>query len=517
MTEPGPALAAGDTILTATGISKSFGGVHALTGVDLTLRRGTVLAIAGENGAGKSTLIKTLTGVHQPDEGTIVIDGTPQTLSPASARQLGIAAVAQELSVLDHQSVAENITLGQAPLTRLGFIDRRAQRAQAEALLDRLRLQVSPHAMVRDLTLAQKQMVEISKAMVTAPRILILDEPTSGLREDDVRTLLDLIKQLRDEGTCVVLVTHRMSEMFECSDQIMVLKDGRHVGTRETASTSEQEIVRLMVGRELSTVYPDKPAADQAPETIMSVEGFSVPGTLVHDVSLDVPRGRIVALAGLAGHGQTHLLEGIAGLRPSKGDIVLNGRRQRAFGSVASGIRTGVVLIPEDRKTQGRVLPMNIGQTVSLPTVGRRAAAGWISSAKESQVATEAIETMEIRPPDERVIAGQLSGGNQQKIVIGKWLVSNPAVVLCADPTRGIDVGTKQEIYGLLRRLSDQGVGVLMLSTDLTEVVGLADIVHVMAEGQIVRTLVGDEINDEAITGAAFQAAQAATESEEEA
>ncbi len=368
--------------------------------------------------------------------------------------------------------------------------------------------------MVRDLTLAQKQMVEISKAMVASPRVLILDEPTSGLREGDVETLLNLIKQLRDEGTSVVLVTHRMSEMFECSDRIMVLKDGRHVGTRVTADTSEREIVQLMVGRELSTVYPDK-AADAAGETILAVNNFSVAGTLVNNVFLEVPAGQIVALAGLAGHGQTHLLEGIAGLRPAKGQLVLGDRIMAPFGSVAAGIRNGVVLIPEDRKTQGLVLPMTIGQNVSLPTVGRRAAAGWISSAKEDKVAKQAIDTMSIRPPNPRIVAGQLSGGNQQKIVIGKWLVANPRVVLCADPTRGIDVGTKQEIYTLLRDLASRGVGVLMISTDLTEVVGLADIVYVMAEGRIVRRLTGAEITDEAITGAAFQAAAEAAEAAE--
>jgi len=506
VTDAGSVPSGGAVILAASGIRKSFGGVHALSGVDLTVRAGTVTAIAGENGAGKSTLIKVLTGIYQPDEGTVEIDGQPRTLTPALARELGIAAVAQELSVLDHQSVADNITLGREPRTRLGFVDRREQYKQTTALLDRIGLQVSPHTMVRDLTLAQKQMVEITKAMVASPRILILDEPTSGLREGDVQTLLDLIRQLRDEGTGLILVTHRMSEMFEVSDEIMVLKDGRHAGTRTTAATDEREIVRLMVGRDLDAVYPDKaPARSASDEIVMEIENFNVTGTQVHDVALTIPRGRIVALAGLAGHGQTPLLEGIAGLRSAKGRIRLGGRTLSPFPSVAAGIRNGVVLIPEDRKTQGLVLPMTIGQNVSLPTVARRAVAGWISTTKETAVTKQAIEAVAIRPPDPTLVAGQLSGGNQQKVVIGKWLVANPKVVLCADPTRGIDVGTKQEIYTLLRRLASDGVGVLMLSTDLTEVVGLADIVHVMAEGRIVRTLTGDQITEEAITGAAFQ------------
>ncbi len=264
---------AGGAILTATGIAKSFGGVHALRGVDLTLRPQSVLAIAGENGAGKSTLIKTLTGVYQPDEGTIVIDGAEQSLTPARARELGVAAVAQELSVLDHQSVADNIFLGREPRGRFGLTDRQRRDGLAQELLTRLGLSISPRTMVRDLTLAEKQMVEIAKAMSTSPRILILDEPTSGLREGDVETLLKLIRQLRDAGTSIVLVTHRMSEMFEVSDAIMVLKDGKHVGTRPTADTTEAEIVKLMVGRELAAVYPPK-ASDQPSRNDLDGLGF---------------------------------------------------------------------------------------------------------------------------------------------------------------------------------------------------------------------------------------------------
>ncbi len=356
-------------------------------------------------------------------------------------------------------------------------------------------------------------MVEIAKAMSTSPRILILDEPTSGLREGDVETLLKLIRQLRDAGTSIVLVTHRMSEMFEVSDAIMVLKDGKHVGTRPTADTTEAEIVKLMVGRELAAVYPPK-ASDQPSETILTVSDFSVPGTMVHDISLTIPKGKLVALAGLAGHGQNDLLEGLAGLRPSRGNLTLDGHEFSALRSVAAGIRHGIVLIPEDRKSQGLVLPMTISQNISLPTVFRRAKAGWISRTAEKEVATKAISAMAIRPADPGKIAGQLSGGNQQKIVIGKWLVADPRVILCADPTRGIDVGTKQEIYGLLRKLANDGIGVLMLSTDLTEIVGLADIVHVMAEGRIVRTLTGSQITEETITGAAFQGVEESIQEE---
>lgn len=503
MSESGPILPG--CTLSARDITKSFGGVHALRGVSIDLGLGSVLAIAGENGAGKSTLIKILTGIHQPDGGTIAIDGTAQQLSPARAKELGIATVAQELSVLDHLSIAENITLGCEPLNRFGLVDRKKQRSDAQHLLDRLGLGLDPDDMVRDLSLANKQMVEIAKAMVTNPRILILDEPTSGLRETDVATLLGLVRQLRDEGAALVIITHRMSEIFQISDKIMVLKDGEHVGTVPTAQTSEQEIVRMMVGRDLNAVYPDKKPLAEHSDPVLSVSGLTLPGTTIRDISLTVPRGAVVALAGLAGQGQNDLLEGIAGLRPARGRITMGDRTRPAFGSVAEAAKNGVVLIPEDRKTQGLVLPMSIGQNISLPTVGRRSLLGWVRQAAENRVADQAIAQMEIRPPDATVIAGQLSGGNQQKVVISKWLVADPEVVLCADPTRGIDVGTKQEIYQLLRSLADSGVGVLMLSTDLTEVIGLADIVHVMAEGRIVATLTGQAIDEETITDAAFQ------------
>lgn len=509
MTDSGPIPAAG--VLSARDITKSFGGVHALKEVSIDLTPSSVLAIAGENGAGKSTLIKILTGIHQPDSGEILVDNSPAALTPAKAKELGIATVAQELSVLDHLSIAENITLGSEPLTRFRLVNRKQQLAETSQVLSRLGLDLDPHAMVRDLSLAHKQLVEIAKAMVTNPRFLILDEPTSGLRETDVATLLGLITQLRDEGTSMVIITHRMSEIFEVSDRIMVLKDGEHIATRPTSEIDEAGLVRMMVGRDVTTLYPDKAKIQPDTKDALTISNFTLPGSKVHDINLSIPAGCIVALAGLAGQGQNDLLEGIAGLRPARGRLNIDGRERSAFTSVAQAAKSGVVLIPEDRKTQGLVLPMSIGQNISLPTVARRAIAGWVHQSAEDEVAAEAMRQMEIRPFDASVITGQLSGGNQQKVVIGKWLVAEPRVVLCADPTRGIDVGTKQEIYTLLRSLASDGVGVLMLSTDLTEIIGLADIVHVMAEGRIVRTLTGELIDEETITQAAFQGAESAS------
>lgn len=498
-TVPSPSLVA------ATGLTKAFGGVKALTDVDVNLLPGEVVALAGENGAGKSTLIRILTGLQQPDAGTIEVDGNRIVLNPARARELGIAVVSQELSVLDHLSVADNISLGREVRGRFGMVDRNAQRGAAARALARVGLGISPEVMVRDLSLAQRQLVEIAKSLASDPRVLILDEPTSGLREDDVQRLLALVRLLSDQGHAILFVTHRMAEIFSVSDRIVVLKDGRLVATVPTGATTEAELVRLMVGRDLSAHFPDKSDV-AAGASVLTLTSFSVVGTMVSGVSLDVPRGRIVALAGLAGHGQIQLLEGIGGLRRSRGHIAISGRPRRPFGSVGEAVAAGVVLIPEDRKVQGLVLPMTVGENISLPTMGRRATAGWINAARERAVVRKAMDAMRIRPRRPAAVAGELSGGNQQKVVIGKWLASDPRVVLCADPTRGIDVATKQEIYGLLRGLVDRGVGVLMLSTDLSEIVGLADIVLVMAEGRLVERLEGSAITEEAITGAAFQA-----------
>lgn len=495
-------------ILSGAGLQKSFGGIRALRDVDIELNAAEVLAIAGENGAGKSTLIKILTGVVEPDSGEITVDGHAQRLTPARARDLGIAAVTQELSVLDHLSVAENISLGREPRGRFGVVNRTELDRRAVAALERVGLSVGTHVMGRDLSLANKQLVEIGKALAIDPRILILDEPTSGLREAEVNRLLELVLRLRDEGCSVVIITHRMKEMFQVADRIMVLKDGAHMATLDLRSTSPDEVVRLMVGREVGSLFPanrGRNAPGSENDLVLRVKDLRIPGTMIRGVSLDIPRGNIVALAGLAGHGQIELLEGISGLRPGRGQIVINGRPWAAFRRVAQGVKAGIALIPEDRKTEGLVLPMSVGQNISLPTLHRRSHFGWIDSVAERTVAEKQIDSMQIRPADASVRAGQLSGGNQQKIVIGKWLAAEPKIILAADPTRGIDVATKREIFVLLRRLSDDGVGVLLVSTDLTEIVGVADIVHVMSEGRIIETFAGDAISEEALTEAAFR------------
>ena len=484
-------------------IHKRFGGVHALRGVSLTVPRSAVIGLAGENGAGKSTLLKVLSGLYRPDEGEVVVDGRPQTdYSPAAARAAGIATVTQELSLVDHLSVSENVLLMQEPRNRFGLVRRGAVRARCAEALGQLGAAISPDAMVRDLSFADRQLVEIAKALVQDPRLLVLDEPTSGLRDAEVSRLLQTVAELKRSGRSIIFITHRMSEMFEVCDSFTVLKDGQSVGALPRSAATPSAIIRLMVGRDIASLFPEKVAPAPGPP-LLEARGFSVTGTSVADVDLRVCAGEVVGLAGLAGNGQNELLEGLAGLRRSVGEQVVATRRG-PFRSPAAAIAAGVALIPEDRKTQGLVLELPVRSNIGLPTIRRRARAGIVDRRAERALAESTVTALSVRPGDPEVSAGGLSGGNQQKVVLGKWLAADPSVYLCSDPTRGIDVGTKQEIYELLRRLAAQGSGVVLLSTDLPELVGVCDRVIVMSGGRIVAELAGPQITEENITAASF-------------
>jgi ribose transport system ATP-binding protein len=495
--------ASGQPLVELTDIHKRFGGVHALRGVSLTVPRATVIGLAGENGAGKSTLLKVLSGLYVPDQGDVVIDGQPQRdYSPATARAAGIATVTQELSLVDHLSVSENVMLMQEPRNRLGLIRRKVVRERCLAALAQLGATISPDAMIRDLSFADRQLVEIAKALVQDPRLLVLDEPTSGLRDAEVGRLLETVAELRRSGRSIIFITHRMSEMFEVCDSFTVLKDGRSVGSVPRADATPSAIISMMVGRDIASLFPEKTATTPG-ASALRVHGFGVTGTAVTGIDLDVRAGEVVGLAGLAGNGQNELLEGLAGLRRSVGEQLV-GTRRGPFRDPAAAIAAGVALIPEDRKTQGLVLELSVRANVGLPTIRRRAHAGIVDRRAEQALAESTVTSLSVRPGDPDVAAGGLSGGNQQKVVLGKWLAADPSVYLCSDPTRGIDVGTKQEIYELLRRLAAQGSAVVLLSTDLTELVGVCDRVLVMSGGRIVAELAGAEITEENITAASF-------------
>lgn len=497
-------------IVELRGVSKQFGGIRALRGVDLKIHAGTVIGIAGENGAGKSTLLKILTGIYQPSQGQILYHGELQkALSPRRAAAAGVAYVAQELSVFEHLSVLDNIILGHEPM-RAGIVDRRAGRKLAADALARVGSDISVDAMVRDLAFADRQLVEIAKALVSDPKLLVLDEPTSGLREEEVRHLLGLMSSLRDQGRSVIFITHRMSEFFAVTDQMFVMRDGQSVRTLDTRDTNPDEVVSLMIGGRLNSMFPERPPvpshADAEP--LLTTHHLSVDGTSIAEINLELRCGEILGIAGLAGNGQNELLEGLGGVRRCHGEYLVNGI-SGPFRSVRAAMNAGIALVPEDRKRHGLVLPLSIAGNMMLPHLQRFSRHGVVRDGDAEREVREMVETMQVRPPNPSSVAESLSGGNQQKVVIGKALMATPRVYLFSDPTRGIDVKTKFEIYTLMRDIAARGDGVILVSTDLAEVTNLCHRVLVMAHGRVVAELTGEQINDHDITKASFEAVTA--------
>jgi ribose transport system ATP-binding protein len=498
-----------EPILELVDVSKRYGGVRALERARFACVRGRIHALLGENGAGKSTLIKVMAGVVQPDEGRIVLEGTVRRFAhPQEAVSAGIACIFQELSLMPDLSVADNICITSPP-RRWGLVDRAAQRRIAEAALARAGAEgIHPLAPVASLSLSRRQMVEIAKALVRQPKILILDEATSALTAADVRRVHALLRRLRDEGLALVYITHRMNEIAELADDCSVFRNGRQVATFAAGTHSDAETVEMMIGRDIEHAFPPKaaPAAGEAvAPAVLEVRGLDWNGRL-HDIALDVRPGEIVGLGGLDGQGQREFLLALFGvLRGSTGEVRLGGRRA-AFASPREAKRAapGVALVPEDRKTDGLLLPMSVRDNLTLVAMDRLSRAGVISAGDEARAVDEMVRRLGIKTPDLDEPVGTLSGGNQQKVVIAKWLMSAPRVVLLSDPTRGIDVGTKQEIYVLLRRLAADGAAVLLYSTDYAELIGCCDRVAVFLDGRIVRWLSGDALTERALVSSAL-------------
>ena len=505
MTEMHPELG---PLVELRGINKSFGGVHALRDVDFAIPAAKIIGLVGENGAGKSTLLKVLSGTYKADAGEIFIDGVSQWhYGPDDARRAGISMVTQELSLFPNLTVAANISIGREPTT-VGLVSGAKARQAALQALRLIQSTISPDAVVRDLPFADRQNVEIAKALVDDPRILVLDEPTSGLREAEVDALMAAMRQLKEAGRSVIFITHRMSELFDVCDSFMVMKDGVSVGTREVGATTPDELVSMMVGRDIKSLYPPKPDVIRTPGTEkLQLRGFRV-GRSVGPVDLDLFDGEILGIAGLAGNGQNELLEGIAGLRRSTGTMWRSGdpkKRTKPYSTPGAAVRAGYSLVPEDRKGQGLVLSFPVFKNVTLAGLRQISRFGFLSQAKEYEATRRYIDTLDIRTPSESAVTAGLSGGNQQKVVLAKALDTKPAVLLLSDPTRGIDVGTKQEIYTLVRQLASEGVGIVFLSTDVTEIVGLCDRVLVMSHRVVVAELEGADVTEESITRAAFE------------
>jgi ribose transport system ATP-binding protein len=489
------------------GVSKRYGGVRALEKAELTVEGGRVHAILGENGAGKSTLIKIMAGVVAPDEGRMLLEGSEVVFpDPAAANQAGIVCIFQELSLIPDLSVADNIVISNPP-SRFGMIDRRAQRRIAEEALARAGGEdIHPSAPVKDLPLSRRQIVEIAKALARKPRILILDEATSALTAADVTKVFSVLKRLRSEGLALLYISHRMHEIAEIADECTVFRNGRNVATYKAGTKTDNEVVEMMIGREYSHVFPPKPQAmpsDKPP--VLEVRNLSW-GQRLRDISLTARAGEVVGLGGLDGQGQRPLLLALFGvLKGITGEVLIDGKRTRiASPRAAKSRKIGMALIPEDRKTEGLMLPMSVRDNLSLAALERLSYGGIIDRSAERKAVDEMIKLLAIRTAGTNLPVGSLSGGNQQKVVIAKWLMVTPRIILLNDPTRGIDVGTKQEIYQLLRKLADSGAAIVFYSTDYDELIGCCDRVLVLYDGAVKRTLVGSEITERALIGSAL-------------
>jgi ribose transport system ATP-binding protein len=495
-------------ILEAHDVNKRFGNTVALHDATFVCQRGSIHALVGENGAGKSTLIKIIAGVVTPDSGEIKIDGRISTIhSPAHAAQYGIVPVFQELSLLPDLTVAANIFISNPPVNRLGTVNRNRLKEATEALCAELGFDhLDPNALVREIPLAQRQLVEIAKAFSHNPKLLILDEGTSALSVQDVKRVFEVIRRMRDQGRSVIFISHRMSEVEEIADTLTIFRDGQDVGSFPMGTVSHEEMVQLMIGRKLEQVFPPKPENTAPSAPLLEVDNLSWEPTL-HDISLRVGKGEIVGLGGLDGQGQGELLFSLFGvLRGVHGNIRVDGHETKIMSpSSAISKSNRMALIPEDRKTEGLILPMSVGDNAILSVIDRLLNQfGLVDNAKERATVQQMIERMQVKVGSPRAPVRSLSGGNQQKVVIGKWLLTDAQIYLLHDPTRGIDVGTKQEIYQLIRQLADKGAGVLFFSTELSELVGMCDRVLVLYEGRIFRELVGDEITEESIISAAL-------------
>ena len=475
-------------LLEMRGIRKSFPGVLALDNVHLTVLPGEILALLGENGAGKSTLMRCLNGVFTPDAGEILWQGQPVTIrSPHDAQRLGISMIHQELALIPYLNAGQNIYLGREPKGRLpGTLDWGALYRDARAQLERLSLDIDPHTPVRQLPIAQQQMIEVAKALSLNAKLIVMDEPTSSLTDREVDTLFEQMRRLRAEGVSIIFISHRMDEVHAVCDRATVMRDGTYVDTRPVAGLTDEEIIRMMVGREAGDLYQrsaERPAIDQhAP--VLEVSHLSRAGVL-DDITFNLYRGEVLSIAGLVGAGRTELAEALFGAQPAtSGEIRLNGELIKVR-RPSEGIRRGIALITEDRKGQGLFLRMNVGTNLTMAVLQRLTRFGLIRWPAVRKLGEQYVSDLSIRTPSLEQKVRNLSGGNQQKVVIAKWLTVKPRVLILDEPTRGIDVGAKAEIHRLMRQLADQGVGVLMISSELPEVLGVSDRVLVMREGRL--------------------------------
>jgi ribose transport system ATP-binding protein len=483
-------------LLEMRGISKRFPGVVALDSVSFQIGRGEVVAICGENGAGKSTLMKILGGVHQPDAGEILVDGQPVKINNVTdAMKLGIAFIHQELNVLENLDIAANVFLGREPRNFLGLIHQKKIHADTAPFVRRLGLEISTRTRLGRLSIAQQQLVEIAKALSLNARLIIMDEPTSSLTLTETKRLLELVCELAEQGVSVIYISHRLGEIDECADRTVVLRDGKNAGELKHEESTHDKLVNLMVGREIKSFY----VQSSAPQTpgffkVRKVSSSLHPGKAV---SFDAARGEILGFAGLVGAGRSEMAKSLVGLDVSPGKEVSLDGKKIFVNQTRDAIDQGIYLVPENRRTEGLVVEMSVRENVSLPSLGNFSRFGLINRRQERKTAAEQVESLNVKTPGIETKVLNLSGGNQQKVVLGKWLAMTPRVMILDEPTRGIDVGAKAEIYRLMRALAENGAVILMISSDMEEVLNVSDRIAVMHEGEISGVLERADCNEQ--------------------
>lgn len=487
-------------LLEVRGLSKGFPGVQALQKVDFDVGGGEVVGLIGENGAGKSTLIKVLAGVHRADEGEVRLEGVPVNIrTPQDSFALGISVIFQELNLVENLSAAENVFLGRelrSPGFLRMFLDFRQTTHRARALMRQAGLNCDPRVLVGDLSLSHKQMVEVAKALSINSKIIIMDEPTSTLTAQETELLFEIIHRLKSNGVAVVFVSHKLDEVFRICDRLHVLRDGRHVGAVTTGETSREELIRMMVGRDLGTLFVKQEA--EISDTVLQVRNLASEKG-IQGVSFALRKGEILGFAGLVGSGRTEVMRALFGLdRRTSGEILIDGTPAR-IKDPGDAIAQGIGFVPEDRQTQGLVLGMNVRQNVTLASLRAVSRNGFLKEVREREMTGSFIKKLSIRTPGQEQTVLNLSGGNQQKVVVSKWLATEPRILILDEPTRGIDVGAKKEIHGLMSTLASQGVAIIMISSELSEILAMSDRIIVMHEGRKKGELSRSEASQEKI------------------
>jgi rhamnose transport system ATP-binding protein len=488
-------------VLSLRGISKSFPGVKALQGVQLDLYPGQVTALVGENGAGKSTIVKVLTGIYQPDGGTIAVDGEVIAFSsPDAAARAGVTAIHQETVLFDELSVAENIWLGHAPRGRFGLIDRAQMRAKAVDLLASINADLDPDMLLKELGIASKHLVAIARALSIDARVVIMDEPTAALSHKEIHELYDLVDTLKAQGKAILFISHKFDEIFRIADRFTVFRDGQFVSEGKIADITEGQLVQMMVGRAVDQIFPKR--HHKVGDEVFRVTGYSHP-TEFADIGFSLKKGEILGFYGLVGAGRSEVMQALFGItKPSKGACRIDGKIA-VLRSTTEAIEAGIVYVPEDRGKQGAVKGLPIFQNVTLPSLEKTSRAGFLRLAEEFALARRYTERLDLRAASLDQDVGLLSGGNQQKVVIAKWLATQPRVIILDEPTKGIDIGSKAAVHEFMVELAGEGLAVIMVSSEIPEVLGMSDRVIVMREGRIVAEVTGDAMTPETLVRAA--------------